>query len=302
MTLLSQCIVRYQGGGHRALAVRMRPNTFWGGVDSDRWEWYTFAYYRRYASGRWVRWNRSELWERDLIVTETSWFSGARGYILESINNNTLRLHWVTMREHEAGLEIVRVRQRTVTHEWFATDMYRERRAAGLRLAQNVSVVVVVVCGASLAAGFGPFAGIFGLGASGGTATSVVVGAVSNALATFIHANFGAMRDAVRNDPENGATHFYRSHEADFSEILSDTFVSGAFGGATALIPAPPGVSSLDDLLAVMANRMGNAFAGIVQSIVASMISGSYQTQSVNEIRESLREDFIRNLVIRSFG
>ena len=244
MTALSQCIV-----GNNTIAVRMRPRNFFGGINTESWEFYIFSCYRRVAPNRWSGREDYQVSPRDIVVTETTWFSGSRGYLIEAVSNSTITLNWVTIRENDSRLLIISQRRRTVSHEWFANDMYRERLASGLELAQNVSVGVAIVCGASLAVGFGPLASAAGLAASGGTGTSVAVEIIANALATFIHGNYDAMKDAVRDDPENGAAHFYRSNKADFADILSDSLISGASGGATALFPSPPRVSTLDDFV-----------------------------------------------------
>lgn len=271
---------------------------------SDSLHWFTFSCFRRArATGNtWNRVNTTELRQGMIVITSTS--GGVyRGYLIGRITNATVNVHALTLRRGHGGWQAVVAWQSSLSLERFASDIYILERAASLQMVATLAIVVAIVTGIAIGAGFGPLAGAFGLAAEGGATVAVIVSGVAGAVSTFIHQNFEAMKTAVREDPENGAAHYYRSHTTDFRRILTASLISGTFSaGTTGLIPGPSGVSSFRDVVGVLVNRVGNAFAGIVQNIVGYMLADNPRTLSEQEIRRQLRENYIRDLVIRCFG
>ncbi|MCP4622597.1 MAG: hypothetical protein GY850_03590 [bacterium] len=270
----------------------------------DSLHWFNFSCFRR-ARARGNTWNRvetSEVRQGMIVITSTSG-GRYRGYLLGRITNATVQVHALTLSRGPRGWQAVVAWQSNLSLERFASDIYILECAASLQMVATLAIVVAVVTGIAIGAGFGPLAGAFGVAAEGGATVAVIVSGIAGAVSTFIHQNFEAMKTAVRDDPENGAAHYYRANSTDFGNILTNSLISGTFSaGTTGLIPGPSGISSFRDLIGVLVNRIGNAFAGIVQNIVSHMLTDHPRPLTEQQIRTQLRESYIRDLVIRCLG
>lgn len=274
---------------------------------TDSWDRHNFTrVYRRQRSGNWERLTSTVIWicPDDMYMTRMTPGGAHRAILFVSIATGNVRVHYADWRPAGGRWEITLHRQHTLDLPLFMNDISHRQRVAGLRLAQRLSVAVAICTGMTMAVGFGPLAGAFGLSANMGTTTTFIVGALSNAIATFIHRNFQAMSRAVQADSEHGAARYFLANTTDFRAILSDSLISGAAGGATSLIPSPSGASSLRDVVGHVLNRAANNIASQIQTVVQHFVNSQTgaAVPSVQSIQSGLQTDAIMAIAMRSFG
>jgi hypothetical protein len=268
-----------------------------------------FQLFRRQPEGSvWEQRRDTALRPGDIAIMRTE-RAAYHGYLIRELRGENVHLHHVTLLDPTGRCQAMVNWQTTMTPSEFASDVYRVHRLRGLALAESLSIAVAVVAGVGVGAGFGPLAGFFGLQAAGGAGTSVLVGGVAGALSTFIHQNFLAMQEAVRRDQRHGAAHYWLANTTNFTEILTNTLISGVYGGTTALIPGPrDGVSSTRALATLLVNRLGNHLANVMQAAVTEVWVPAMggQVPSIAQIRKAVahycQTGLTRDVLVRALG
>ena len=302
------------------LGVDIRDNP------TDRWERHNFTrVLRRMRSGRYEKPDGNLIWirPRDIYVLPraVAGFDNSMNTIYESgvitalfftsISPQRVRVRQlICQRLPNQSYSAVARPEYSLNVQRFMGDIFHRRLEVGLDFTARISIVVVILSGMALGAAMGPAAGtLFGpttLGAAvpgtaAATAESVIVGGTSAAIVRFIKENQDAMITAVRQDPQNGAAHFYRARTTNFKRILMNTFIAGASNAATSLIPGPRNCTTFELYFRTITDRMANAFAGVVQGIVEQLVSGDYRRLTEQQIRQGIGTSFIRDVYIRMF-
>lgn len=190
--------------------------------------------------------------------------------------------------------------QRTDAHDWLGGEIYRNQLSGSLTMVANLAIVVAIGTGIAFGAGFGPCAAGMGLqGGLTGTANAVA-GGLASALTQFIHGMHQAQVSAV-NTPA-GAQHFWRAESTNFTQIVTNSIISGTFAGATSYLPGPSSLSSPRDWGIHAVNRLGNHLADVIQTLVSNAAGGNPRNVTEQQVRQQLQQQTIMNVIVRMFG
>jgi len=167
---------------------------------------------------------------------------------------------------------------------------------------QGPMTLVALGTGAAMIVGFGPAAGVVGLGAPPASSTlsmTILNSALSNALVTFIHQNYQQMF-AARESGQ--VAHYWQANGSSFREILRATLISGATNAVTGgLFRTPEGSVGFDAFLRHILGRVGNAFASVLQTVITERTAPD-PPPSPATIRTRIGTDLIINLTYRMLG
>jgi len=253
-----------------------------------------------------------------------------RGYFIHEISRTHVHLSNVNLNDVESMYctrEQLATNPRVLVANWtremsmvaFVGEMYQRRLSFATQFVSTLAIVVAVGTGIVMSVGFGPAAGLSGLGSSlSGTTTATtvaghvatdrilhgIVNFMASGFTTFLQANFEEMTEIAQGDrsrdPRLNATRFWERNEDGFRDVVARSLMSGAFSYLTSYIPGPSiGATSdmtMRTLSGMILNRLGNNLAGVLQSIFTDIV----QENPVNW--QSVERGAIRDAIVRGLG
>jgi hypothetical protein len=201
----------------------------------------------------------------------------------------------------------------------FIAEIYQVRMALATRFVSFMAIVVAVGTGVAMSLGFGPAAGMSGLGSSlggssaGATVTSTVLRdrilhaaatGMANGITTFLRQSFGEMTRIVHSsapaDSRRNATRFWVNNREAMSRVIGLSLSAAAFNAATSFIPggniATRSDMTMGTLSRMIADRLANNLTSIIQTIIEDIAQGN----STNW--DELANSTILNCVIRGIS
>lgn len=179
----------------------------------------------------------------------------------------------------------------------FLREMYLIRVVLSTRFVSVLAIVVAVGTGVALSLGFGPAAGMSGLGSSlsGSSTAATVTGTalrdrivqaaatgIANGITTLLRQSYDEMTRIARSsspaDSRRNATRFWENNREGINRIIGLSLSAAAFNFATSFIPGGSINSSADmtmgTLARMIADRLGNNLTSVIQSIFEDIAQG----------------------------
>jgi hypothetical protein len=256
--------------------------------------------------GRW-RWYEDDYIRTGVMLLLRADGGIQHGYLIGPITPTNIQVVSIELSRPDArhpDTWQTRIRfQRNASHDWFGQEIYRHYLSVLMRTTQSLGILVAIGTGIAIGAGFGPCAAGIGLGGGLAPAANAIASGVASCLANFIHGNAQAMMQAVRDDPEHGAAHYWRAHTTDFESITTNSIISGAFSaGTTYYLPGPSSLSSPRDWSHLAVQRLGTHIANALQTLLTTVAGGNPASISEQQVREQIERETFRNAIVQLFN
>lgn len=239
----------------------------------------------------WVLQNTSVI-RADAIISTT----GNRAHFIHQISRNTVNYSNIQMNRVRANLcspqhisnnpVILRGTQRsTMSHGQFVAEIERIRLSLGSQAMGRIAIIVAIGTGVVMSLGFGPAAGMAGLGPglTGSPVATAIVSGMAGGITQFLRGCFDEMVRIVH--PPHGqapapnlcATRFWVNNQDRMIGVVARSISNGAFSAATSFIPSPNlnqmADCTLDALARMILVRMANNIVSVLQTIFEAAVS-----------------------------
>ncbi len=231
------------------------------------------------------------------------------GFFIHDITRNTVNVTNIRVNAVESTYCApgqIRNNPRVVVANWqnsslsmgeFLREMHHVRMAMSTQFVSTMAIVVAVGTGVVMSLGFGPAAGMSGLGSSlsGSTTATAVTGTVvrdriahavatgmANGITTFLRGSLDEMtriaRSSDRADSRRNAARFWRNNHQAMQRIIGLSMSSAVFNAATSYIPGgsinSTAEMTMGTLVRMITDRLANNLTGVIQSILEDLAQG----------------------------
>lgn len=266
------------------------------------------------ASGRFIWVSRATpiLHPGRIIVT-----SEHRGFFVNEINRNSVNVSNVNLNVvegnycspdqlHRNPRVVCAYWRGTLSHAAFLRDLYQQHLAQSLttRIISRLAIAVAVGTGITMSLGFGPAAGMSGVGSGLGGVGNAIVSGIAQGTTSLMRQSFEEMTRIVHSreqaDAHRNATRFWENNSDRMLRIICLSISNAVFNFATSFIPGGSINSRADMTMGtlgrMMLNRLGNNYMSVYQSIVEAWAQGN------NPNWNSIQTDIGRMIQMRLFS
>lgn len=245
--------------------------------------------------------------------------TGGRGFFIHEINRNGVDISNINVNAVESiycSPNQIQNNPRVIVTNWrntmsmaeFVREIYLVRAALSTRFMSRLAIVVAVGTGVAISLGFGPAAGMAGIGSSLSGIGNAVATGMAHGITTLMQGSFEEMirivhsrdqADFQRNAQRN-ATRFWENNRETIHRIIGRSLSNAVFNAATSFIPGRNINSSSDMTMGTLArmilNRLGNNLTSTFQSIVEAWARGQ------DPDWDAIETNTIRNFTIRAIS